>query len=185
MYPKKILLCCKAGDLILWDSRCIHCSSHALISEQEMRDIHSAKLVQRLQNCNVKQVDEKEEKSCEIDKKLYKKIMNCKDVDDIDVPALLRAVSYVCMAPKIKVKSKDVIRQKIAAYESKSTCSHFPHMCRVLYQEENMKRKSINGIKNELIKSLIGLDILKDKKYDNIVDECSDNGNMNEKLKGK
>jgi len=40
------------------------------------------------------------------------------NVDDVDIPPVLRAVSYICMTPKLKVKSKDVIKQRIAAYES-------------------------------------------------------------------
>eukprot|EP01084_Bolivina_argentea_P159627 277990_1 len=36
---KKILLCCNAGDMVLWDSRTIHCSSPALLSRDEMINI--------------------------------------------------------------------------------------------------------------------------------------------------
>jgi len=46
-YPikrKKILLCCKSGDLVLWDSRLIHCNSPAILSLDEMRKIHFEKL---------------------------------------------------------------------------------------------------------------------------------------------
>merc|ERR1712217_253372 len=37
---KKILLCCCAGDLVLWDSRTIHCNSPALLSIEEMKKVH-------------------------------------------------------------------------------------------------------------------------------------------------
>ncbi len=42
--------------------------------------------------------------------------INCADIDDINVASVLRAVSFVCMSPKIKVKSKDIIRQRNAKY---------------------------------------------------------------------
>eukprot|EP01084_Bolivina_argentea_P041961 77463_1 len=34
---KQILLCCKAGDLILWDSRTIHCNAPSILSFTEMK----------------------------------------------------------------------------------------------------------------------------------------------------
>merc|ERR1712244_80900 len=37
MSARKLLICCKAGDLILWDSRTIHCSSPALLSAKAMQ----------------------------------------------------------------------------------------------------------------------------------------------------
>eukprot|EP01084_Bolivina_argentea_P159623 277982_1 len=69
-YKKKILLCCKAGDLVLWDARTIHCNSPAIISPQEMRKIHSSKLLQRSQSHSLKINDnyneeKKEEKKFE------------------------------------------------------------------------------------------------------------------------
>merc|ERR1712228_404390 len=47
---KKILICCKAGDLVMFNSRTIHCNSPSIISPQEMRKVHSEKLNQSLQN---------------------------------------------------------------------------------------------------------------------------------------
>jgi len=40
---KKILLCCCAGDMVLWDSRTIHCNSPALLSIEEMKKVHIKK----------------------------------------------------------------------------------------------------------------------------------------------
>ena len=90
------------------------------------------------------------------------------DIDDIKVAPVLRAVSYICMSPKIKVRSKDIIRQRIAAFETMSTCSHWPHKCQILYKPKNMKNKNVSEVKDELIKSLIGVDLLSDKRYQNI-----------------
>eukprot|EP01084_Bolivina_argentea_P076240 138155_1 len=46
---KKVLVNTKAGDMLLWDSRTIHCSSPALLTMDEMKKIHLK---------NVKSVDE-------------------------------------------------------------------------------------------------------------------------------
>merc|ERR1712129_435044 len=82
------------------------------------------------------------------------------DVDDIKVPKLLRAVSYVCMVPKTKVQSLGLIRQRILAFESKSTCSHSPHDGRVHCKPSGLKGQSINDVEDKLIRSLIGVDMM-------------------------
>merc|ERR1712154_627420 len=109
------------------------------------------------------------------------------DIDAVNVPPLLRAVSYICMTPKLKVKSKDIIRQRIAAYETHSTCSHWPQNCQILHKPSGMKEQSINNIKDDLIKSLIGMDMLWDDRYKNVKNECdnTDNGNNGGQSNGK
>merc|ERR1712228_1065750 len=102
-----------------------------------------------------------------------------------NVPPLLRAVSYICMAPKLKVKSKDIIRQRIAAYETYSTCSHWPQNCQILHKPLGIKEQSINNIKDDLIKSLIGIDMLTDDRYKNVKNECDGNGNNGGQSNGK
>merc|ERR1712176_390145 len=78
---KKILVCCKAGDLVLWDSRTIHCNSPALLSLGEMIEVH----LKKKENAN----DEKEEK-------------DDKDKREID---LLRLVGMICMVPKYRLRN--------------------------------------------------------------------------------
>ncbi len=34
---KKIMPCCKAGDMILWDSRTIHCNTPSLVPKEEIK----------------------------------------------------------------------------------------------------------------------------------------------------
>ena len=89
------------------------------------------------------------------------------DIDGINVPSLLRAVSYICMTPKIKVKNLNVIKQRIKAYESFNTCSHWPHKCQILHKPLGVKQQSVNDINDDLIKSLIGLDMLQNANNNN------------------
>merc|ERR1712154_110905 len=42
MRARKLLICCKAGDLVLWDSRTIHCNSPSLLSAEQMQTKYSA-----------------------------------------------------------------------------------------------------------------------------------------------
>merc|ERR1712154_139197 len=89
-----------------------------------------------------------------------KKMKNMVDVDSVNAPRLLRAVSYVCMVPKMKIKTQGMVKQRIEAFESKSTCSHSPHDGRIHHTPTKMKRQRICDVKNPLIRSLIGVDML-------------------------
>jgi len=86
------------------------------------------------------------------------------DIDDVNVPSVLRAACYVCMVPKAKVKSLEVIQQRIGAFETWSTCSHSPNSGSVLHKPHGMNEQSIDNV-DDLMKSLIGVDMLTDVKY--------------------
>ena len=152
------MVCCKAGDLILWHSKLIHCNSAAILSKKEMRLVHSQKLKERMKEINGENTENDKES---YEEKKEKVESNVKDIDGINVASLLRAVSYICMVPKMKVKDLNIIRQRIEAYETCCTCSHWPQRCVILGKPNGIKRQSVNDIKNDLIKSLIGIDMLK------------------------
>ena len=130
---KKILVCCKAGDMVLWDSRTIHCNSPALLPLKEMRNVH---LHRKKVIGDEKEVNEK--------------------VD------LLRLVSMICMVPKYRLKNEDkkmVLKERVDAYVNKCTLSHWPTEFSPLSMEykwnDEIEKNDIEKADN-LIKSLIG-----------------------------
>ena len=132
---KKILVCCKAGDMVLWDSRTIHCNSPALLSLDEMRNVHMQKKKKKVDD------DEKEVK------------------EKVD---LLRLVSMICMVPKYRLKNgekKKVLKKRVDAYVNKCTSSHWPTEFSPLSMEykgnDEIERNDIEKADN-LIKSLVG-----------------------------
>merc|ERR1711920_496124 len=102
--------------------------------------------------------EEKTEKANDKLQKMKKDRLN--DVDDVDAPRLLRAVSYVCMVPKSKVQSQGFVRERIRAFETNSTMSHSPHDGRILFTPPELKGRSAYDVEDKLISSLIGVDML-------------------------
>merc|ERR1719325_330950 len=92
------------------------------------------------------------------------------DVDAVNIAPLLRNVVYICMSPKVKVADKSVIRQRIDAFESNSTCSHWPQVCHVHWTPKEMRRQRIENVEDELMRNLIGCDMLTDPKWKHIPD---------------
>jgi len=95
----------------------------------------------------------------EIKQPKMKKMKNV-DVDSVNAPRLLRAVSYVCMVPKMKIKHQGMVKQRIKTFESRSTSSHSPHDGSIHHTPTKLKGQRICDVKNPLIRSLIGVDML-------------------------
>lgn len=174
---RKILLCGEAGDLVLWDSRTIHCNNPALIDKREMKRVHASKLKTYLSSSILNnmssarsqmQSESKEQSPSELQN--GKKESKMEDPDTVNVPPLLRNVVYICMSPKVKVADKSVIRQRIKAYESNSTCSHTPQKVTISWTSQEMKPQKVNEIGDNLKRTLIGCDMLTDPKWNHIPD---------------
>merc|ERR1712048_1235350 len=106
--------------------------------------------------------------------------LNNVDVDDVNAPRLLRAVSYVCMTPKMKIKDQGkVMKKRVEAFESKSTWSHSPHDGGILWTPSELKRQIIFDIEDPLKRTLIGVvDIINNTIY--IV--CNKSGTRNNRI---
>jgi len=156
---KKILLSTRSGDLVLWDSRTIHCSSPALLSQAEMKKVHvlekkKKKAVEKqvevdaLKQLNgvIDSFENKEESD-------QKNDQNESESGDVD---LLRLVSMVCMVPKSKLKNKNIIKRRVKSYQDKSTLSHWPTEYSVLHCPSNVEKNLIEEA-DALTKSLIGM----------------------------
>ena len=102
----KILVCCKKGDMVMWDSRTIHCSSPALMNKQEMIQKHVERKYDDLSG-------------------EYDDITDNNELNYIKAP-LLRAVCMVCMTPRDKATGR-VLSKRVEAYINGYTLSHWPH----------------------------------------------------------
>merc|ERR1719471_2461286 len=92
------------------------------------------------------------------------------DVDAVNIPPLLRNVVYICMSPKMKVADKSVIRQRIKAFESHSTCTHWPQVVHTHWTPREMAPQKLDNVKDEMVRSLIGCDMLTDPKWKYVPD---------------
>merc|ERR1719474_2085689 len=169
---RKILVCGQAGDLVLWDSRLIHCNNPAVLEKQEMQKVHALKLKQYLKSSILSNMSsngnaEEKEQNQNGSKSKMKRV---EDPDAVNIPPLLRNVVYICMSPKVKVKDKSVIRQRIRAFESNSTCSHWPHILHVHWTPKEMAPRKIGSVEDKLMRSLIGCDMLTDPKWKHVPD---------------
>ena len=187
MNCRKILVCGQAGDLVLWDSRLIHCNNPAIIDKREMQKVHALKLKQYLKSSilnnlsstnNDDNVEEKKqsESAPSNSKKKKSKMKTMEDPDAVNIAPLLRNVVYICMSHKVKVADKSVIRQRIKAFESNSTCSHWPQVMHVHWTPKEMRSQKIGDVEDELVRSLIGSDMLTDPKWKHVPD--SDGGDI-------
>merc|ERR1711937_267831 len=92
------LVCAKAGDLILWDSRCIHCNTPGIVETQSTGG-HAGDI-----DC-----------------------MNFGSYDDASAQVeLLRVVGYVCMTPAAWAPNDILVKRK-DAFINKVGTNHWPH----------------------------------------------------------
>ncbi|ETO30856.1 hypothetical protein RFI_06263 [Reticulomyxa filosa] len=138
------LICLEKGDLFIWDSRLVHCSSPAV-------DIIADEQIQ-------KSIDQNQTSETET-----------KVDDNISKPTLLRAVSMVTFSPKSflnQEKKGQIIQERVNAFLNNRTCSHWPTECKILGAPSTSKLKELpqNDLKslNRVGQSLIGIDILKE-----------------------
>lgn len=101
------LVCARAGDLVLFDSRCVHCNTPGIL-ERELASSHSDGLVQGVANWTPT--------TCEASARV-----------PVDVDAdLIRVAAYVCMTPA-SWASDDVLAQRKDASINNVTLDHWPH----------------------------------------------------------
>jgi hypothetical protein len=113
----RILICANAGDLIVWDSRTVHCNTPALDSA----GAGPALVTSGAATVDVNDIE-----------------IAPPPVEAARVPTdpqLLRLVSYVCMVPR-RFASSEVLRVRKAAFRRKVPTSHWPHAKIIVYENE-------------------------------------------------
>mmetsp|Transcript_27044 Transcript_27044/g.53241 ORF Transcript_27044/g.53241 Transcript_27044/m.53241 type:complete len:411 (+) Transcript_27044:66-1298(+) len=124
-----ILVCAKAGDLILWDSRTIHCNSPALPQAVEAYEQATA---------NLSQADQ---------------LAVGGKHDDI-----IRLVSYVCMVPTSFSESSDYLQKRELAFLNRVPTSHWPvqNLVGFTTRWSDMSHPDINSLPKEQIELILG-----------------------------
>lgn len=97
------LICAKAGDLILWDSRTVHCNTPAL----------TALTSWRADNCT--SPAEHQHSSSFTNETMLEKPWT-----------LIRQVAYVCMTPR-RMASAEVLKKRQDGFVNNVSCNHWPH----------------------------------------------------------
>ncbi|ETO14101.1 hypothetical protein RFI_23267 [Reticulomyxa filosa] len=141
---EKWLICLEKGDLFIWDSRLVHCSSPAIDILPDQQTQKSNDQSQTLET-------------------------ETKEDDNASKPKLLRAASMVTFAPKSllnRYNKGQIIQERVNAFLNNQTCSHWPTQCKILGGRSTGKPKQLpqNDLKklSRVGKSLIGVDILKE-----------------------
>lgn len=152
-----ILVTCDAGDLILWDSRTIHCNTPAL------------ELVQALPPLAIDdpclspdQEDTKEPPTSapeEENKEDASAADDASTADDATKWDLLRLVAYICMTPYEKA-TQDVLHKRFKGYKELVTTSHWPHFFQPTNEKSHTQRiqpsnPEVASLKDE-IRALVG-----------------------------
>lgn len=94
---RPVLVCAKAGDLILWDSRIVHCNTPALRMANYQRDL--------------------------LEKKTEP--FPCLPMPEDGKGELLRLVAYVCMVPTSHA-SAEILQQRKQAFLHRLPTPHYP-----------------------------------------------------------
>jgi len=131
-----ILVCAEAGDLVLWDSRTIHCNTPSLNYNDDINNNSIEKNnynlnLEKKRNYSIKnETSIKEEYNNNNENISYNfdnqdnnyKIVNNSENDVNDI---IRLVSYVCMVPYSHA-SENVIEKKKLGFINKKPTSHWP-----------------------------------------------------------
>jgi ectoine hydroxylase-related dioxygenase (phytanoyl-CoA dioxygenase family) len=99
-----ILVCAKAGDLILWDSRTIHCNTPALTAPDYVRECEHV-----ASSCSGS--------SCSSEVMKPEQLNNNTEI--------IRLVSYVCMLPKACANNR-CLEQRRLGFTRRVSTSHWP-----------------------------------------------------------
>eukprot|EP00931_Biecheleriopsis_adriatica_P073453 TRINITY_DN47736_c0_g1_i1.p1 TRINITY_DN47736_c0_g1~~TRINITY_DN47736_c0_g1_i1.p1 ORF type:complete len:441 (-),score=84.21 TRINITY_DN47736_c0_g1_i1:147-1469(-) len=105
------LVCAKAGDLVLWDSRCVHCNTPGILEAETAKNSCEScadDLMSSSENMSAATTVSSAESSAD------------------PMPELLRVVSYVCMAPAAWA-SDDVVSRRKDAFIKNVTANHWPY----------------------------------------------------------
>lgn len=115
------LICCKAGDLVLWDSRTVHCNTPALSALREEIDVSSGPSEGPTLTAAAKPAGEEQ-----VEVGTGTGVESPKEVDQAVKWELIRQVGYVCMTPA-KLAPVDVLKKRQDAFENNISLSHWPH----------------------------------------------------------
>ena len=96
------MVCCMAGDLIVWDSRLVHCNTPA-----------SPKAVDSF-------LKQQQQQACSTNARLPKVSHGEPTPEE-----LIRMVGYICMVPAARAND-NVIQSRVMAYSSSTQTSHWP-----------------------------------------------------------
>jgi len=115
------LICCKAGDLVLWDSRTVHCNTPALSALREEVDVCSRSSDRPTLTAVAEPASEEQ---AEVGADTGRECPT--EVDQAVKWELIRQVGYVCMTPA-KLAPVDVVKKRQDAFENNISLSHWPH----------------------------------------------------------
>jgi hypothetical protein len=105
-----VLVCAKAGDLILWDSRTVHCNTPAL---------HMADYFSRLMEKSTTPSSDPAHEQAQLAQPFAEEPMEGQPAE------LLRLVAYVCMVPASHA-SQALLHQRKQAFLHRLPTSHYP-----------------------------------------------------------
>ncbi len=139
-----ILVCAKAGDLILWDSRTVHCNTPALAEVNYYSDLlkqSAAKLKKKNEQVeNTTSKDTSDAAKCPVESSsssttegtraggasaVVPVVTEAEPLATPAPPALLRLVSYVCMVPRSHA-SADILQKRKQAFLHRMPTPHYP-----------------------------------------------------------
>jgi len=121
------LICAKAGDLILWDSRTVHCNTPAITAEAKAITEAAAIQVGQPQlgkSLQLHPIGQENEQSVELELphprgQHHEQVTQTHD-------DLIRLVGYVCMTPT-KYATPEVLEKRKQAFVDHTSTSHWPH----------------------------------------------------------
>lgn len=135
------LICALAGDLILWDSRTVHCNSPSLTA------LAAAAAV----------ADSDQKLNPEVDKERPVSARASEATHESSQWELIRQVGYVCMMPA-KFASQEVLLKRQDAFVNNISLSHWPHkMAMAGHAIPDTPQKDPTSISKEQ-RALIGYD---------------------------
>jgi ectoine hydroxylase-related dioxygenase (phytanoyl-CoA dioxygenase family) len=115
-----VLVCCRAGDLVLWDSRTVHCNTPALAHVD-----HFANKLNMSDKCS-EECGCGEEKGIVPDTPGTMTALTTNNIPFAPPPELIRLVCYVCMVPRAHLTSTMLFNRK-QAFVHKHGTLHYPH----------------------------------------------------------
>lgn len=107
------LVCAKAGDLILWDSRCVHCNTPGVVNTREAQGEPGDS------NNGIQQLGAATEDTGSMST-AEPSVQACTNSE------LLRVAGYVCMTPAAWA-CNDVLAKRKDAFIDNETIDHWPH----------------------------------------------------------
>mmetsp|Transcript_40149 Transcript_40149/g.69522 ORF Transcript_40149/g.69522 Transcript_40149/m.69522 type:complete len:422 (-) Transcript_40149:213-1478(-) len=135
-----ILVCAKAGDLILWDSRTVHCNTPALAEVNYYADLLKQSAAALKEKNEKMESSTAEGKSDVTTDSIHEESISAAGPVELSTatltiasepaapsapPALLRLVSYVCMVPRSHA-SADILSKRKQGFLHRMPTPHYP-----------------------------------------------------------